>query len=120
MLTIEHQKTMIDSVAQKSPRIPGEKNNHHKKPHLLPVQRRKQRHSGKNGACTKHRRRENSSGPAYLMTVRRVLTMWPPMDMSAVIQHEWARGTSVFDIHGCLQTMYGEEIMFRQMVGHWC
>ncbi|KAJ4440545.1 hypothetical protein ANN_08686 [Periplaneta americana] len=42
------------------------------------------------------------------------------MELRAVIPYEWARGSNVSIIHERLQTVYGEEVMSRQMVGRWC
>lgn len=54
------------------------------------------------------------------MAERRVLTTWSPTEVRAVIRYEWARGTSVSVIHERLRTVYGKEVMSRQMVGRWC
>ncbi|GFU76885.1 hypothetical protein TNCV_4520411 [Trichonephila clavipes] len=39
--------------------------------------------------------------------------------MNTIIWYEWTYGTSVPVIHERLQTVYGEEVIYRQMVGRW-
>ncbi|GBL79670.1 hypothetical protein AVEN_18212-1 [Araneus ventricosus] len=54
------------------------------------------------------------------MAERHVLKTWSEMEMRAVMRYEWERGTSILDIHRRLQTVYGEDVMSRQMVGRSC
>ncbi|GBM03462.1 hypothetical protein AVEN_95367-1 [Araneus ventricosus] len=42
------------------------------------------------------------------------------MEVHAVMRYEWARGTSILDIHRRLQSVYGDDVMSRQMVGRSC
>ncbi|GBM62279.1 hypothetical protein AVEN_264140-1 [Araneus ventricosus] len=54
------------------------------------------------------------------MTERRVLKTWSQMEVRAVMSYEWASEASILDIHGRLQSVYGDDVMSRQMVGLWC
>ncbi|GFW72074.1 hypothetical protein TNCV_4789621 [Trichonephila clavipes] len=54
------------------------------------------------------------------MAGRRVLTMWSPVEVRAIIQYYWTWRINVFAILESLHTMYCEEVMSRQMVGRWC
>ncbi|GFV51946.1 hypothetical protein TNCV_1322991 [Trichonephila clavipes] len=54
------------------------------------------------------------------MAIRRVLTIWSMIEVSAVIQYEWTYGTSVLVNLEHLHNVYNEAIMSRQMVGHCC
>ncbi|GBO38786.1 hypothetical protein AVEN_155701-1 [Araneus ventricosus] len=46
-----------------------------------------------------------------------VLRTWLQMEVLAVMRYEWARRTSILDIHRRLQSVYGDDVMSRQMVG---
>ncbi|GBO19552.1 hypothetical protein AVEN_155497-1 [Araneus ventricosus] len=54
------------------------------------------------------------------MTERRVLKPWSQIEMCAVVRYEWARRTSILDIQQRLQSVYGDDVMSRQMVGRSC
>ncbi|GBO32526.1 hypothetical protein AVEN_195147-1 [Araneus ventricosus] len=42
------------------------------------------------------------------------------MEVRAVMRYEWARGTSILDIHRRLQSVYGGDAMSGHMVGRSC
>ncbi|GBM83676.1 hypothetical protein AVEN_224038-1 [Araneus ventricosus] len=42
------------------------------------------------------------------------------MEVRAVMCYEWARGTSILDIHRRLQSVYGDDVMSHQMAGRSC
>ncbi|GBN37074.1 hypothetical protein AVEN_2256-1 [Araneus ventricosus] len=54
------------------------------------------------------------------MTERRVLKTWSQMEMCAVLRYEWARRTSILYIERRLQSVYGDDVMSRQMVLRSC
>ncbi|GBM37382.1 hypothetical protein AVEN_48153-1 [Araneus ventricosus] len=51
---------------------------------------------------------------------RHVLKTQSQMQVRAVVRYEWARETSILDIHRRLQSVYGDDVMSRQMFGRSC
>ncbi|GFV03406.1 hypothetical protein TNCV_596141 [Trichonephila clavipes] len=51
------------------------------------------------------------------MAERRDPTKWLPMD-ERVIRYEWTDKTGASVIHGHIQTVYGEEVIFCQVFGY--
>ncbi|GBM07629.1 hypothetical protein AVEN_230059-1 [Araneus ventricosus] len=53
------------------------------------------------------------------MTERRVLKTWSQIEV-AVMRYEWERGTGILHIYRRLLSVYGDDVMSRQMVGRSC
>ncbi|GBM43341.1 hypothetical protein AVEN_166088-1 [Araneus ventricosus] len=51
---------------------------------------------------------------------RRMFKTWSQMEVRAVMRYEWARGTSILDNHRNLQSVHGDDVLSRQMVGCSC